>query len=94
MSTIISKIWEGLDDHIRQIVLNKLGPLSYLVDNWKGQGYSIISRPDAQNGQLFQFQQNTTIEQLAFVPVISPVLNRSALNDQANIFLKGPGSLP
>ena len=89
MSSIVSKIWEDLNEEIRQLALRKLGPLAHFVGNWKGTGYAIISRPDAENGQLFKFQQNTTIEQMSFVPVIAPVLNRSAFADQKNIALKG-----
>jgi hypothetical protein len=89
MSSILSKIWDDLNEDIRQLALRKLGPLAHFLGNWKGTGYTIISRPDAENGQLFKFQQNTTIEQMAFVPVIAPVLNRSAFADQKNISLKG-----
>jgi hypothetical protein len=89
MSSIISTIWEKLDEDIRQVALRKLGPLSHLVGNWKGNGYAIISRPDAQKDQLFNFQQNVTIEQIAFIPVLAPVLNRSATKNQPDINLKG-----
>jgi hypothetical protein len=45
--------------------------------------------PRCRKRATVQVQQNTTIEQIAFVPVIAPVLNRSAFADQKNISLKG-----
>ena len=90
MSSIISKLWADLGEDVKQLALRKIGPLAHFVGAWEGKGYAIISRPDASNkGQLFNFQQNSTIEQMAFVPILAPVLNRSAATDQADIFLKG-----
>lgn len=90
MSVLISKIWTDLSDDLKLLTLRKIGPLAHLVGVWSGTGYSIISRPDPSNkDRPFFFQQNTTIEQMAFVPLIAPVLNRSAAADQENIFLKG-----
>ena len=87
--SIISRKWGELDEAIRLLALRKLGPLAHLVGIWKGTGYAIISRPDAKNGQIFNFQQNPTIEELSFVPVISSVLNRTASQGEDDIILKG-----
>jgi hypothetical protein len=80
--SIVSKIWEDLQEDARQLALRKIGPLAHLVGIWKGSGYAIISRPDANNGKVFKFQQNRTIEEMSFIPLIVQVRNRSSQPDQ------------
>jgi hypothetical protein len=88
MSTSIIERWKLLSEDIKQLALRKIGTLAHLVGIWKGTGYAIISRPDSKNNNVFKFQQNRTIEELAFVPLITSVLNRSSSAGQDDIPLR------
>jgi hypothetical protein len=87
----ISSKWAELNEELRHLVLRRLGPLSHLVGIWEGTGYTTIFRPNGQNRTPFFFQQNTTKETLAIIPLPMSVKDRGALANpgQADIPLKG-----
>jgi hypothetical protein len=62
-------------------VLAELGPLQELPGTWVGTGFSLISRPDFQNGQPFFLELNSTMENLTFTQIGAPIPNRGSAQD-------------
>jgi hypothetical protein len=69
-----------------ETVLKNLGLLQELAGTWKGEGFNLIGRPDAQGKSNVYLQLNQTRETLSIVPIGSSIPNRGFGQDDIELF--------
>ena len=69
-----------------ETVLKQLGLLKDLAGTWRGGGFNLIARPDAQGNSNLYLQLNQTRETLEIVPIGSSIPNRGFGQDDIELF--------
>jgi hypothetical protein len=69
-----------------ETVLHQLGLLKDLGGTWKGAGFNLIARPDAQGKTNLYLQLNQTRETLTIDPIGSSIPNRGFGQDDIELF--------
>jgi len=69
-----------------ETVLKNLGLLNELAGTWKGEGFNLIGRPDAQGKSNVYLQLNQTRETLSVTPIGSSIPNRGFGQDDIELF--------
>jgi hypothetical protein len=67
-------------------VSKQLGLLAELAGTWKGEGFNLIARPDAQGKSNLYLQLNQTRETLAITPIGSAIPNRGFGQNDIELF--------
>src|ERR1700722_20192373 len=67
-------------------VLKQLGLIAELAGTWKGEGFNLIARPDAQGNSNLYLQLNQTRETLTITPIGSAIPNRGFGQNDIELF--------
>jgi hypothetical protein len=84
--TAVKRIPTVRISHDNETVLQQLGLLKDLAGTWKGRGFNLIARPDAQGQSNLYLQLNQTHETLRIDPIGSSVPNRGFGQNDIELF--------